>query len=99
MQAINDYVIIDIIKEEPKKVSGLILTDETDESNRYKKANIISVGNLVEGVKEGNSIFYDKHAGHDIGYNDKLYKVIRMRDIVLVAVSYTHLTLPTTPYV
>ena len=84
MQAVNDYVIIDIIKEEPKKVSGLILTDETDESNRYKKANIISVGNLVEGVKEGDSIFYDKHAGHDIGYNDELYRVIRMRDIVLV---------------
>ena len=37
MQAINDYVIVDIINEEPKKVSGLILTDETDESNRYKK--------------------------------------------------------------
>ena len=84
MQAINDYVIVDIIKEEPKKVSGLILTDETDESNRYKKANIISVGNLVEGIKEGDSIFYDKHAGHDIGYNDELYRVIRMRDIVLV---------------
>ena len=84
MQAINDYVIVDIIKEGPKKVSGLILTDETDESNSYKKANIISVGNLVEGVKEGVVIFYDKHAGHGIGYNDELYRVIRMRDIVLV---------------
>ena len=84
MQAINDYVIVDIIKEESKKVSGLILTDETDESNRYKKANIISVGNIVEGVKEGDTIFYDKHAGHDIGYNNELYRVIRMRDIVLV---------------
>ena len=84
MQAINDYVIIDIIKEEPKKVSGLILTDETDEGNRYRKANVISVGNLVEGLKKGDSIFYDKHAGHDIGYNDELYRVIRMRDIVLV---------------
>ena len=84
MQAINDFVIIDIIKEEPKKVSGLILTDETDESNRYKKANIISVGNLVEIVTEGDVIFYDKHSGHDIGYNDELYRVIRMRDIVLV---------------
>ena len=84
MQAINDYVIVDIIKEEPKKVGGLILTDETDESNRYKKANIISVGNLVEIVSKGDVIYYDKHAGHDIGYNDELYKVIRMRDIVLV---------------
>ena len=84
MQAINDYVIVDKIKEEPKKVSGLILTDKTDEDNRYKKANIISVGNLVEGVKNGDVIFYDKHAGHDIAHNDKLYRVIRMRDIVLV---------------
>ena len=84
MKAINDYVIVDIVKEEPKKVSGLILTDETDETNRYKKATIVSVGNLVEGVKSGDVIFYDKHAGHDIGYNDELYRVIRMRDIVLV---------------
>ena len=84
MQAINDYVIIDIIKEGPKKVGGLILTDETDESNRYKKANIISVGNMVEVVKEGDSIYYDALAGHDIAYNDIMYKVIRARDIVIV---------------
>ena len=84
MQAINDYVIVDKIKEEPKKVGGLILTDKTDNDNRYKKANIISVGNLVEGVKEKDVIFYDKHAGHDIVYNNELYRVIRMRDIVLV---------------
>ena len=37
MQAVNDYVIVDIIKEGPKKVGGLILTDDTDETNRYKK--------------------------------------------------------------
>ena len=84
MQAINDYVIVDKIKQEPKKDSGLILTDETDKDNRYKKANIISVGNEVKIVKEGDIIFYDKHAGHDIGYNDELYRVIRSRDIVLV---------------
>ena len=84
MKAINDYVIVDKIKEGPKKVGGLILTDETDETNRYKKANIISVGNLVEGVKSGDVIYYDAFAGHDIAYKDELYRVIRMRDIVLV---------------
>ena len=84
MKAINDYVIIDIIKEGPKKVGGLILTDETDETNRYKKANIISVGELVEMVKTGDSIYYDAVAGHDIAYNDNMYRVIRARDIVIV---------------
>ena len=84
MKAINDYVIVDIIKEGPKKVGGFILTDETDETNRYKKANIISVGNSVEVVKVGDSIYYDAVAGHDIAYNDNMYRVIRSRDIVMV---------------
>ena len=84
MQAVNDYVIVDIVKEGPTKVGGLILTDETDETNRYKKANIISVGNMVEVVKQGDSIYYDAAAGHDISYNDSLYRVIRARDIVIV---------------
>ena len=84
MQAVNDFVIINIVKDGPKKVGGFILTDDTDETNRYKKANIISVGNLVEVVKAGDSIYYDAVAGHDISYNDSMYRVIRARDIVMV---------------
>ena len=84
MQAVNDYVIINIIKEGPKKVGGLILTEETDETNRYKKASVISVGELVGMVKTGDSIYYDAVAGHDISYNDSMYRVIRSRDIVIV---------------
>ena len=84
MQAINDYVIVDIVKEGPKKVGGLILTDEVDETNRYKKANIVSVGNLVEIVTKGDIIYYDAMAGHDISYENEMYRVIRMRDIVIV---------------
>ena len=84
MKAVNHYIIIEQIKEGPKKVGGLILTDEVNEDNRYIKANVISVGNLVEGVKDGDVIHYDKHAGHGIQYKDKLYFVIRASDIVLV---------------
>ena len=84
MKAINRYIIVDKIKLEPKKVAGLIMTDETDVDNRYLKANIISCGNLVEGLKDGDVVYYDKHAGHDISFNDKLYRVIRDIDIVLV---------------
>ena len=84
MQAVNDYVIVDIVKEGPKKVGGLILTDETDETNRYRKANIISVGNMVEEDIQGDIIYHDAIAGHDIAYNDTMYRVIRARDIVIV---------------
>ena len=84
MKAINRYIIVQNIKTEPKKVAGLIMTDKTDVDNRYLKANIISCGNLVEGLKDNDVVYYDKHAGHDISFNDKLYRVIRDMDIVLV---------------
>ena len=84
MKAINNYVVVDKVKTEPKKVAGLIMTEELDEDNRYIKANVISVGNLVQGVKDSDVIHYDKHAGHGIQYKDKLYFVIRASDIVLV---------------
>tara|TARA_Y100000593_G_scaffold79640_1_gene148321 strand:+ start:24 stop:281 length:258 start_codon:yes stop_codon:yes gene_type:complete len=84
MQAINDYVVVDKPKEGPKKIGGLILTEKTDETTRYKKANIISVGNMVEIVKKGDVIYYDGVAGHDIAYDNHVYRVIRARDIVIV---------------
>ena len=84
MKAINRYIVIKNIKTEPKKVAGLIMTDDTDVDNRYLKAKIISCGNLVEGLKDGDTIYYDKHAGHDISWNDDLYMVIRDMDVVLV---------------
>ena len=84
MKAINRYIIIKNIKTEQKKIGGLIMTENTDVDNRYIKAKIISCGNLVEGLKDGDTIYYDKHAGHDISWKDTLYRVIQDRDVVLV---------------
>ena len=83
MKAVNNYLVIDMIKEE-SKVGGLILTDETNEDNRYLKAKVISIGNIVEGIKEGDVIYYDKHAGHGIQHKDKFYGVIKQMDVVLI---------------
>ena len=84
MKAVNYYIIISIIKDEPKKVGGLILTEEVDDDNRYLKAKVISIGNLVEGIKENDIIYYDKHAGHGIQHKDKFYHVIKQQDVVLI---------------
>ena len=84
MKAVNNYIVVDLIKGETKKVGGLVLTDEVNEDNRYKKAKVISVGNLVEGINEGDIVYYDKHAGHGIQHDDKFYGVIQQRDVVLI---------------
>ena len=84
MKAVNHYLIIELIKEGPKKVGGLILTDEVNEDNRYIKARVISIGHNVEGIKENDIIYYDKHAGHGIQHKDKFYGVIKQMDVVLI---------------
>ena len=40
--------------------------------------------NLVEGVNQDDTIYYDKHAGHGVDFDGKLYFVIKASDIVLV---------------
>ena len=84
MKAVNHYIVVKNIKTGPKKVAGLIMTDNTDVDNRYIKAEVISIGNLVEGIKEKDIVYYDKHAGHSIQHEDILYQVIRSGDVVLI---------------
>ena len=84
MKAVNQYIIVEKIKTEQKKVAGLIVTEDIDDDNRYIKAKAISVGNLVEGIKQDDIVYYDKHAGHGVQYKDTLYYVIRSVDVVLI---------------
>ena len=84
MQAINNYIIIEPLKEEPKEDKGLLIMDQHVDDIRYLKGKIISVGNLTEGINIGDIIYYDRRAGHGIEYDDNLYQVIKQQDVVLV---------------
>ena len=84
MKAVNYYIVVEKIKQGPKTVGGLILTEDVDADNRYVKAKVISVGNLVEGINDKDVVYYDKHAGHGVQYKDTLYHVIKSMDVVLI---------------
>ena len=77
-------LVIEKIKEAPKKVGGLELTEDQNKDVRYLKGKVISAGNLVEGLSENDIVHYDKVAGHGIEWKDKLYYVLKLGDIVLV---------------
>jgi co-chaperonin GroES (HSP10) len=85
MQAINHYIIIEKMKEEPKTTNGLLITDSQTKDIRYLKGKVVSLGNLTEGLKENDIIYYDRHAGHGIEFDNKLYHVIKQQDVVIVA--------------
>ena len=84
MQAVNNYIIINPIKEKIKEEGGLLIIDQHVDDIRYLKANVISIGNLTEGIKVGDIIYYDRRAGHGIEYDNNLYQVIKQQDVVLV---------------
>tara|TARA_E500000318_G_C3561194_1_gene213509 strand:+ start:589 stop:846 length:258 start_codon:yes stop_codon:yes gene_type:complete len=84
MKAINYFVIVDKIKEEPSKVGGLELTEKQNKDVRYVKGRVISFGNQIDILQGGDIVRYDKHAGHGIEWNDHLYYVLKISDIVLI---------------
>lgn len=84
MKAVNNYIIIEKIKEEPQKQNGLLITDNHTKDIRYLRGKVISVGNLVHGVTNDDVIYYDRHAGHGVEFNGELYHVIKEQDVVIV---------------
>jgi len=84
MKAINHYIVIEKIKEEPRKIAGLVVTEKLDVDNRYLRGTVITRGENAKGVEEGEIVHYDKHAGHGVTWEDVLYQVIKIGDVVLV---------------
>ena len=84
MKAVSYYLVVDKIKEEPKSTSGFVLTESQNEDVRYLKGSVISVGESIDTLKEGDTVWYDKHAGHGIEFNDKYYYVIKYSDVVII---------------
>jgi len=86
MKAVGNNILIEKIKEEAisKTKGGLLLTSSQKQDVRYKQATVIHCGDLVKGIKSGDSIYYDMHAGHRIEIDKQVFYVITVRDVVVV---------------
>ena len=85
MKAVGKCLIIDKIKEGTTKTKGgLLLAENQRDDIRYVQAKVLSIGDEVVGVKEGDLIFYDRHAGHKVEINKDIYHLIRLGDVVVV---------------
>lgn len=84
MGAIGYYLVIDKIKEEEVKRGGLFIPESQNKEIRHGRAKVVSVGESVENIHEGDIIRYDKHAGHGIELDGNNYLVVRIGDVVYV---------------
>ena len=85
MKAIGKYIVITPVKEtEVKTKGGLLLTENNREDIRYREGKVITIGTDVVGVKDGDNIYYDRHAGFGIELQKEQFKVIKENDVVIV---------------
>ena len=85
MKAIGRNLVIKKVKEGTTKTKGgLLLAENQREDIRYVEASVVSVGSEVNGVNEGDKIFFYIYAGHIIEINKNNYHVIKAQDVVVV---------------
>ena len=85
MKAIGRNLIIEKVKEgTTKPKGGLLLAENHKEDIRYIMATVVSVGDETAGIKEGDKIYYDRHAGHKIEVEKDIYHIIKLQDVVVV---------------
>ena len=85
MKAIGKYIVIKEIKDKnTTTASGLMLTENDREDIRYREGSVVKIGTDVVGVSDGDSIYYDRHAGFGIELEKEQYKVIKEQDVVII---------------
>ena len=85
MRAIGRNLIIKKVKEGTTETKGgLLLAEAHRDDIRYIEAVVFKIGDEVIGLKENDTIFYDKHAGHAVEINKEWYHVIKTQDVVIV---------------
>ena len=60
MKLIGKNILIEVIHEEVKTSSGLLLSTEDTSQFRYSKGKVIEPGTNVEVISKGDVIYYDK---------------------------------------
>ena len=84
IKPINKYMLVSKVVEEMKSQSGLLYTSQESSDMRYQKAEVIAVGNLVDAIKEGDNVLYDKVYGHETIIEGITYTVITEMNVVVV---------------
>jgi|TARA_R110000824_G_scaffold361180_1_gene549126 co-chaperonin GroES (HSP10) len=85
MKAIGRYIIVTPLNRGTEKTKGgLFLTETNREDVRYAQAEVVYIGEQVNGLSPKNIIYYDKTAGHKIEIDKIPYHVITLQDVVVV---------------
>lgn len=93
-QALNFHIVVRQIKKRNHTLAGgLELTQDLDKELRYLEAEVVSVGSRVIKemidepitIEKGDTVWYDRHAGHEIRWtDDEPLKILKLGDLVSI---------------
>lgn len=91
LKPLGDRVIIELVEQEEKTASGIVLPDSAKEKPQEGKVVAVGSGRVTDNgekialeVEEGNIIIYSKFAGTEVKYDGKEYLILRESDILAV---------------
>lgn len=84
MRAFGKTLVISEVKEEVKNKLGLIITEANDRDIRYKLGEVFMAGELVEDIKSGDKLYYDKVNASELRLDGKKYQIINLSDVRVV---------------
>lgn len=59
---VYDKIVIKIVEAETATKSGIVLTDNSKSKEPPQQATVMAVGPIVENIKPGDTVLFDKYA-------------------------------------
>ena len=91
LKPLGDRVILEVQKEEERKVGGIVLASNAQEKPQTGKVVAVGDGRVLDNgqrvaltVKTGETVVFDKYAGTEVKYEGQKYLVVHEKDVVAV---------------
>ncbi|WP_373895199.1 co-chaperone GroES [Virgibacillus natechei] len=91
IKPLGDRVIIELVEQEEKTSSGIVLPDSAQEKPQEGTVVAVGSGRLTDNgekvapeVAQGDAIIFSKFAGTEVKYEGKEYLILRENDILAV---------------
>ncbi|MCR6097772.1 co-chaperone GroES [Salipaludibacillus agaradhaerens] len=91
LKPLGDRIVIELVEQEEKTASGIVLPDSAKEKPQEGKIVAVGSGEVKDNgeraaleVKEGDSVIFSKYAGTEVKYEGKEYLILRESDVLAI---------------
>ncbi|GGB41332.1 co-chaperone GroES [Virgibacillus dakarensis] len=91
IKPLGDRVVIELVEQEEKTASGIVLPDSAKEKPQEGKVVAVGSGRVTDNgekvaleVAEGNHVIFSKFAGTEVKYEGTEYLILRENDILAI---------------